>query len=68
MRSPDAYKLPAAGLDPDGQWPPEPGYLVMDMEDRDVATFGRKYRQNAVVRVGADGIARLVVIAPVKEE
>lgn len=60
-------KMPAAGLDPEGEWPPEPGYLVLNMKDEDVVAFGREYQQNAVVRIGADGIARLVVIAPVKE-
>lgn len=58
-----ARKLAAAGLDPEGQWPPEPGYLVFDMTHDDVVLLGRAYGQNAVVSIGADGIASLVLIS-----
>lgn len=59
-----AKKLAAAGLDPDGQWPPEPGYLVFDLPHENVLTLARAYRQNAVVGIGHDAIARLIFIAP----
>jgi len=57
-----AVHLAAAGLDPEGQWPPEPGYLVFDMADDDVLALGREYEQNAVVAIGADAVPRLVVL------
>lgn len=61
-------RLPAAGLDPDGHWPPEPGYLVFDMLPKDVLTLGRAYEQNAVVAIGPDAIPALIVIAPPRVE
>ena len=58
-----ANKLAAAGLDPDGQWPPEPGYFVFDLPHEDVLALGRTYQQNAVVAIGPDAIPRLMLIA-----
>lgn len=57
-------RLPSAGLDPDGHWPPEPGYLVFDMAHEDVLTLGRAYEQNAVVAIGPDAVPALIVITP----
>lgn len=58
-----ARRLAAAGLDPGGQWPPEPGYLVFDLADDVALALGRDFDQNAIVRIGADAVPRLVVIA-----
>src|SRR5690606_24133879 len=57
-----AQTVAAAGLDPDGQWPPEPGYLVFDLADDQIITLGLAYEQNAVVRIGADAVPRLLLI------
>lgn len=55
-------KVAAAGLDPSGQWPPEPGYLVFDLALDVVLSLGRRYGQNAVVSIGTDAVPRLVLV------
>jgi len=60
----NARKVAAAGLDPAGHWPPEPGYLVFDLPVGDVIALGRAYGQNAIVRIGTDAVPRLIWIAP----
>lgn len=55
-------KVAAAGLDPTGRWPPEPGYLVFDLALDAVLSLGRRYGQNAVVSIGTDAVPRLILV------
>lgn len=57
-----AKRLAAAGLDPQGGWPLEPGYLVFDLSPETALELGRAYGQNALVGIGPDAIPRLILI------
>lgn len=57
-----ANRLPAAGVDPNGEWPPEPGYLVFDLAHEQILALGRAWGQNATVHIDTDAIPRLVRI------
>jgi hypothetical protein len=56
--------LPTRGLDPDGAWPDEPGFLVLGADARETVALGRAFEQAAVVVGGAGGPAELRVVAP----
>jgi len=56
-------RLPAAGLDPEGHWPPEPGYLVFNLDAETALQLGAAYGQNAVVAIGRDAVPRLALIS-----
>jgi len=58
--SPDI--LAADGADPDGTWPPEPGYLVPGMRQDSAIAAGLQFRQDAVVWMGADAVPRLLLL------
>lgn len=56
--------LPARGLDPAGDWPEEPGFLVLDRELAEVARLGRELEQSALLH-GRPGLApRVVALDP----
>ncbi len=50
------------GLDPDQQWPPEPGFLIAGMALAPARECGRAWAQNAIVWSGADAIPRLILL------
>jgi hypothetical protein len=41
--------LPAEGLDPQGEWPPEKGVLVLGSSLEQARDIGREFRQNGVL-------------------
>ena len=46
-------------IDPHGEWPDEPGCLVLGMTAEDARVLGHAFGQNAVVTVDAGGCAQL---------
>ena len=50
------------GLDPDQQWPPEPGFLIAGMALAPARECGRAWAQNAIVWSGPDAIPRLILL------
>lgn len=55
---------PAAGLDPDGRWPDEPGYFVEDAPAGGVRALAGELGQAAIVTGRRGGPAELVWIVP----
>ena len=43
--------LPSEGRDPRGEWPPEPGVLILGISRHEAEVLGRSYDQNAIVYV-----------------
>ena len=56
-------RLPAAGLDPNGECPLEPGYLVFDLDAGSALALGADYGQNAIIAIGSDAVPRLVLVS-----
>jgi len=54
--------LTAAGVDPDGNWPEEPGFLIAGIDQETAARLGRRYDQNAVIWSGPDAVPRLILL------
>lgn len=54
--------IPAEGLDPQGEWPPEKGALMLDVTPEQAREVGRKFRQNAVLWCNEAGYVRLVLL------
>tara|TARA_R110002049_G_scaffold129639_12_gene287589 strand:+ start:517 stop:915 length:399 start_codon:yes stop_codon:yes gene_type:complete len=54
--------LPACGVDPNGRWPDEPGFLAVGCPPAIIEALGRRHRQNAVVLCGEDAVPRLVLL------
>jgi len=50
------------GLDPEGQWPPEPGFLIAGLERDSAEELGRRFGQNAIVWSGADAVPCLLLL------
>lgn len=50
------------GEDPDGEWPSEASVLVLGISKGDAELIGMKYRQNAIVWMGADCVPELVFL------
>ncbi len=50
------------GQGEDTSWPPEASYLVLSLGRDEARELGRKYEQNAVVWVGADGVPELLLL------
>lgn len=61
LRDLDGYRVfEGEGVGADGDWPPEPSFLVLGLVEADALTLGRQYGQNAIV-VGLRGeLARLL--------
>lgn len=57
-----SHLYPAAGTDPGGEWPPEPGYLALGVPLAAAQQLGREFRQNAIVWIGADAVPELVLL------
>lgn len=51
-----------AGVDRDGKWPEERGFLIAGIDQEATAGLGRRYDQNAVVWSGADAVPRLILL------
>lgn len=50
---------PAVNLDPSGQWPPEPSFLVLNISLHQARWQARRFNQLAFVYIQPDGIPRL---------
>lgn len=50
------------GEDPGGEWPSETSVLVLGISKADAELIGMKYRQNAIVWMGADCVPKLVFL------
>lgn len=57
-----AHVYSAVGTDPDGEWPPEPGYLALGVSLAAAQEIGREFRQNAIVWIGADAVPELALL------
>lgn len=53
---------PATGLDPQGQWPAEPGFLIAGLDLESARALGEAFNQNAIVWSAADAIPRLILL------
>lgn len=51
---------PCDGKDPAGQWPAEPGFLVLGADRRWLRKLGRKFRQHALVIARRNGKPKLL--------
>jgi len=51
--------LPARGMDPDRQWPDEPGFWIAAMPLDEGLRLARRFGQNAIVRWSEDAVAQL---------
>jgi hypothetical protein len=56
-----AYVL-AEGLDPQGEWPPEQGVLVLGAEMDQACAIGREFRQNGVLWCDENAYVALVLL------
>lgn len=54
--------IEAEGLDPAGDWPPEPGFLALGLSRPELILIGREFGQNAVVWTGAEAVPELVLL------
>lgn len=54
--------LDGQGHDPEGHWPGEDSVLVWGMGEPTARAWGQQWNQNAVVHVGADMVAKLVLL------
>ncbi|MBU0653842.1 MAG: DUF3293 domain-containing protein [Gammaproteobacteria bacterium] len=52
--------IPAAGVDPDSQWPGEESVLALGLAQADAVQLSRKYSQNAIVWADADAVPQLL--------
>ena len=50
------------GRHPSGEWAPESSLLILGMERGEAAELGARWRQNAVVWVGAGAVPELVLL------
>ncbi len=48
------------GVDPKGQWPDEPNFLILGISKEEAVKLGSQFGQNAIVYGGADGVGVLV--------
>jgi hypothetical protein len=54
--------LPTRGIDPDGRWPPEPGWLVGDAPPAALIALAGRFGQAAILTGRAGAVAQLVWI------
>lgn len=54
--------LAGFGTDPSGQWPGEDSLLVLGIDRRHASDLGNRFRQNAIVWIGADAVPELVLL------
>lgn len=54
--------LEAIGTHPDGGWPGEPSFLILGPGLQSARSFGVRYRQNAILWTGSDGIPQLILL------
>jgi hypothetical protein len=54
--------LDAEGADPTGAWPPEPSFFALGINEETARLLGIRYRQDAVLWVGANAIPELLLL------
>ena len=54
--------FPGKGQGEDPNWPAEASFLVLGMGREAANDLGRKYGQNAIVWIGADGVPELLLL------
>lgn len=54
--------LEGIGVHPDGGWPGEASYLILGPGLQSARSFGVRYRQNAILWTGCDGIPGLILL------
>lgn len=52
----------AEGLDPVGDWPPEPGFVIAGLTPEAARALGNQFDQNAIVRIDSHGRATLLLL------
>lgn len=54
--------VPGIGLDPSGEWEGEESFLVLGISLSEARDIGIRYRQNATIWAGEDGLPQLVLL------
>lgn len=54
--------LEGSGQGEDPTWPAEASYLAIGLSREQACELGRKYRQNAIVWIDADGVPELLIL------
>ena len=54
--------LQGEGVDPAGEWPGEPSFLVLGLDQAAAVALARRFDQYAIVWNGADATPRLVLV------
>lgn len=54
--------FPGEGRGEDPSWPAEASFLVLGLRREEASDLGRKYGQNAIVWIGADGVPELLLL------
>lgn len=54
--------LEASGAHPTGAWPPEPSFFALGINHETARLLGTRFRQDAVVWVGANAIPELLLL------
>lgn len=50
------------GRGSEGDWPPEPSFLVLGIDREEASNLGRIFQQNAIVWAGARGTPELILL------
>lgn len=58
------HRIPTTAVDPAGQWPDEPGVLVVGISRHVARAVAREFGQNALVWVDAGGVPCLETLTP----
>lgn len=58
----DFTHFPGEGQGEDPNWPAEASFLALGLRREEASDLGRKYGQNAIVWVGADGVPELLLL------
>ena len=54
--------LPGVAVDPFGEWPDEPSFLVMGLSLESAKALAARYQQNAILWCGSTGIPELILL------
>ena len=54
--------LPGVAVDPFGEWPDEPSFLVMGLSLESAKALAGRYHQNAILWCGSTGIPELILL------
>jgi hypothetical protein len=54
--------LHGVGVDPTGDWPGEPSFLVLGLTQDSAAALGQRFNQNAIMWSGMDAVPQLMLL------